>query len=53
MVEVLNKPGDAPFDAVDQALLILLCRFAGEALATIEESGRQQDMPAPPSFDPE
>ena len=53
VVEVLNKPGDAPFDAVDQALLILLCRFAGEALATIEEAGRQQDMPAPPSFDPE
>jgi GAF domain-containing protein len=41
VVEVINQPGDTPFNDLDQALLILLCRFAGEALATIEEAGHQ------------
>lgn len=36
VLEVLNQPGDEPFDATDQALLSLFCRFAGEALANIE-----------------
>ncbi|NWG16878.1 MAG: GAF domain-containing protein [Chloroflexi bacterium] len=36
VIEVLNKPGDQPFDDSDLALLGLLCRFAGEALADIE-----------------
>jgi len=36
VVEVLNQPGDDPFSEVDMALLNLLCRFAGEALADIE-----------------
>lgn len=53
VVEVLNKPGDVPFNDLDQALLILLCRFAGEALANIEEAGRQQELTRPPSFDAE
>lgn len=39
VIEVLNKPGDAPFDELDQALLTLFCRFAGEALANIESNG--------------
>ncbi len=39
VIEVLNQPGDAPFDELDQALLTLFCRYAGEALANIE-SGR-------------
>lgn len=36
VIEALNKPGDEPFDDSDLALLGLLCRFAGEALADIE-----------------
>lgn len=36
VIEVLNKPGDEPFTDSDLALLGLLCRFAGEALADIE-----------------
>ncbi|HEX2908335.1 MAG TPA: GAF domain-containing protein [Phototrophicaceae bacterium] len=36
VIEVLNKPGDEPFSEADLALLGLLCRFAGEALADIE-----------------
>lgn len=36
VVEVLNQSGDEPFDDLDQALLTLFCRFAGEALAEIE-----------------
>jgi GAF domain-containing protein len=36
VVEVLNKPGDDPFSETDLALLNLLCRMAGEALADIE-----------------
>ncbi|MBN1965762.1 MAG: GAF domain-containing protein [Anaerolineae bacterium] len=36
VVEALNQPEDAPFVDMDRALLTLLCRFAGEALADIE-----------------
>ncbi|MBI5671003.1 MAG: GAF domain-containing protein [Chloroflexi bacterium] len=36
VIEALNKPGDEPFSDSDLALLGLLCRFAGEALADIE-----------------
>jgi GAF domain-containing protein len=36
VIEALNQPGDEPFSESDMALLNLLCRFAGEALADIE-----------------
>lgn len=36
LIEALNQPGDVPFSDDDLALLGLLCRFAGEALADIE-----------------
>lgn len=36
LIEALNQPGDEPFSESDLALLGLLCRFAGEALADIE-----------------
>lgn len=36
LIEALNQPGDVPFSDSDLALLGLLCRFAGEALADIE-----------------
>jgi len=36
VIETLNQPGDEPFSDSDLALLGLLCRFAGEALADIE-----------------
>ena len=36
LIEVLNQPGDEPFSASDLALLRLLCRAAGEALADME-----------------
>jgi GAF domain-containing protein len=36
LIEALNQPGDEPFSDSDLALLGLLCRFAGEALADIE-----------------
>jgi GAF domain-containing protein len=36
VLETLNQPGDEPFSENDLALLGLLCRFAGEALADIE-----------------
>lgn len=38
VIEALNQPGDAPFSEADMALLGLLCRFAGEALADIERA---------------
>ena len=37
VIEVLNQPGDKPFDELDQALLTLFCRFAGTALSEIEK----------------
>jgi GAF domain-containing protein len=36
VIEALNQPGDEPFSDSDLALMGLLCRFAGEALADIE-----------------
>jgi GAF domain-containing protein len=36
VIEALNQPGDAPFSESDLALLGLLCRFAGEALADLD-----------------
>jgi GAF domain-containing protein len=42
VIEALNQPGDQPFSETDLALLGLLCRFAGEALADIE---RQKPQP--------
>lgn len=36
IIEVLNSRADEPFAEKDVALLTLLCRAAGEALATIE-----------------
>ncbi len=36
VVEILNQKGDQPFNEKDVALLRLLCRAAGEALADIE-----------------
>lgn len=44
VVEVLNQPGDEPFDALDQALLMLFCRFAGEALAEIERAAAEAEL---------
>jgi GAF domain-containing protein len=38
VIEALNQPGDDPFSEADMALLGLLCRFAGEALADIERA---------------
>jgi len=36
VVEVINKRGEAPFDELDQALVTLFCRFAGEALSALD-----------------
>lgn len=36
LIEALNQPGDNPFSDHDLALLTLVCRAAGEALASIE-----------------
>ena len=38
VIEVLNQPGDNPFSEFDLALLDLVCRAAGNALAHIEET---------------
>lgn len=38
VLEALNQPGDEPFSEADLALLGLLCRFAGEALADIDRT---------------
>jgi GAF domain-containing protein len=35
-IEALNQPGDVPFSENDVALLTLLCRAAGQALAYID-----------------
>lgn len=50
VVEVLNRPEDDPFDALDQALLALFCRFAGEALANIEQATREAELLEPPDY---
>jgi GAF domain-containing protein len=44
VLEILNQPGDDPFNDLDQALLTLFCRFAGEALANIEEAAEKEDL---------
>lgn len=36
VIEVLNQPGDEPFNELDRALLMLFCRFAGQTLVDIE-----------------
>lgn len=36
MIEALNQPGDEPFSETDMDLLKLICRIAGEELASIE-----------------
>ncbi len=53
VVEVLNQPGDTPFTELDQALLTLLCRFAGEALANIEAASSAEEMIRPPDYSAE
>ena len=50
VVEVLNQPGDEPFGNLDQALLTLFCRFAGEALANIEAAAAAEDLLAAPEY---
>lgn len=42
MVEALNQPGAEPFSDADMVLLKLFCRAAGEALATIEQMGKDE-----------
>lgn len=42
-IEVLNQPGDEPFSDEDVALLRLLCKAAGEALADIDRLGRERE----------
>jgi len=44
VMEVLNQPGAEPFSEVDQALLTLFCRFAGEALAEIERASDEAEL---------
>jgi GAF domain-containing protein len=38
VVEIINKRGDAPFDDVDEALISVFCRFAGEALSSLDRN---------------
>jgi GAF domain-containing protein len=38
VVEVINKHGDEPFDDLDEALIALFCRFAGEALSALDRA---------------
>lgn len=35
VVEVLNKTSGAPFSEIDQSLLFLLCRFAGDVIHSV------------------
>lgn len=51
VVEVLNQPGDDPFGGLDLALLGLFCRFAGEALADIEDDTTRHDLLNAPNYD--
>lgn len=39
VIEALNQPGDDPFDEMDETLITMLCRAAGERLANIEHGG--------------
>jgi GAF domain-containing protein len=38
VVEVINKQGDEPFDELDEALIGLFCRYAGEALSALDRA---------------
>jgi GAF domain-containing protein len=38
VVEIINKQDDEPFDEIDEALIAVFCRFAGQALSTIDRS---------------
>ncbi len=51
VLEVVNKPGDEPFDELDQTLLLLYGRFVGEVLANIDEASREQDIIRPPDYE--
>jgi signal transduction protein with GAF and PtsI domain len=45
VIEILNKYADKPFTKADEALVVLLCRFAGELLSAIierEEGGEEK-----------
>jgi len=46
VIEILNKYADKPFTKADQALVVLLCRFAGELLSTILERGDEEGVKA-------
>jgi GAF domain-containing protein len=50
VMEVLNQSGDEPFDALDQTLLTLFCRFAGEVLANIEAAAKEEDLVEAPKL---
>lgn len=45
IIEILNKHTEKPFSEADQALIMLLCRFAGELLSVIiqreDEGGKE------------
>ncbi|MBN2303348.1 MAG: GAF domain-containing protein [Anaerolineae bacterium] len=38
VVEMINKRGDEPFDDLDQALVSIFCRFAGQALSGLDRA---------------
>lgn len=46
VIEVLNKYADRPFTQADQALVVLLCRFAGELLSVIVEREERDEEEA-------
>ncbi len=45
VIEVLNKQDDKSYQPTDQMLLTLLCRFAGDCLATM--AAQEEAAPAP------
>jgi len=45
VVEVLNKTSGAPFSETDQALLSLLCRFAGDVIQSSIQSDELTNLP--------
>jgi GAF domain-containing protein len=61
VVEVLNKSNGKAFEAADQNLLVLLCRFAGDVLYKMLQEGEpetgaiasSQEAPTPPSTEPD
>ena len=38
VVEIINKQSDEPFDDIDEALIAVFCRFAGQALVNVDRS---------------